>query len=159
MEAMLGDSVYEIVAYAIVGFSGAFLLLVVACCELELAINRRDEIALEELAMPDVRAALWYTVSGLFGLYALVMAVLLPDAGAFSYILSSIDLALSLGLLIYYLNKVKEPSPGYRVPPCGESGDRRADGVFHRTGYPYGDWIKTDNGGESLDPVFQKALS
>lgn len=115
MEAMLGDSVYEIVAYAIVGFSDAFLLLVVACCELELAINRRDEIALEELAMPDVRAALWYTVSGLFGLYALVMAVLLPDAGAFSYILSSIDLALSLGLLIYYLNKVKEPSPGYRT--------------------------------------------
>ncbi len=109
-ECMIGDSVYEIVTYSVIGFSDVFLLLVVNCCELELAVNRTDETALEQLVPMDVAAALWYAFSALFGLLCLILAVLLPNAQVLMFALGIINFSLSLGLLIYYLNKKKEPS-------------------------------------------------
>ena len=115
MEYMIGDSVYEIVTYAVVGFSDAFLLLVVACCELELAINRRNTTASEDLVLSDAKSAIWYVFSFLFGLQCLIMAVLLPNAKTFVFVLSVIEILISVGLLIYYLNKKKKSSPKLRI--------------------------------------------
>lgn len=117
-EYMLGDSVYEMVTYAVVGFSDAFLLLTVACCELELTVNRKDETTLEDAAPADVKAALWYAFSFLFGLLCLILAILLPNVKTFVFILSSIDVLLSLALLIYYLNKKKNPSRKIKICLC-----------------------------------------
>ena len=110
LSSMLGLTVFEMVTYIIVYASDAFLLLLVACCELELAMNRSDETRLEELVPSDVRSTLWYAVSFLFALFSLIMTILLPNTKAFMLVLSVIDSLLSIGFLIYYLNKKKEPS-------------------------------------------------
>ena len=118
MSCLLAYSVYEIGAYAAVYFSDALVLLVVACCELQLAMNRTDGTAMEELIPSDVKAALWYAFSFLFGLLCLSMSILVSNTKPFVYVLSNTDLLLSLALLIYYLNRKKEPSPGFRICLC-----------------------------------------
>ena len=115
MSYLFGYSVYEIITYGVVYLSDAFVFLTVACCELELAMNREDETALEELVPADVKAAIWYTFSFLFSLLCLSMSILLTNAKTFVVVLNNIDLILSLVLLIYYLNKKKKPSPKFRI--------------------------------------------
>ena len=115
VEYTLVESIYEIATYAVTGFSNAFLLLVVACCELELSINQKDETALKEAPPSDVKAVLWYAFSFLFALLCLIMTILLSNINALVFVLSIINLLLSLGLLIYYLNKKRKPSPKFRI--------------------------------------------
>ena len=115
MSSMLGLTVFEMVTYIIVYASDAFLLLVVACCELELAMNRSDETRLEELVPSDIRSTLWYAVSFLFALFSCSMIILLSNAKALILALSIIDVLISIGFLIYYLNKRKESSSKFRI--------------------------------------------
>ena len=113
--SMLGLSINVAVAYGVSYLADALVLLVVACCELELALNRKDETTTEDLVTSDIKASLWYLCSLLFALLCLNMALILPDTRVFAFILSFIDVLLSFGLLIYYLNRNKEPSPRLRT--------------------------------------------
>ena len=106
---------YQIIDYAIIYFSDAFLLLAVACCELELALSRKDETALEELNPLDVKLTLWYVSSFLFSLLCLVMIIILLGTETYMHALCMIDFILSLVLFIYYLNRKKKPSAKLRV--------------------------------------------
>ena len=112
---LFGYTTYQVIDYAIIYFGDAFLLLTVACCELELAMNRKDETVLEELNPIDVKATLWYASSFIFSLLCLVVTVLLSGNKTFVYALSVIDFILSLVLLIYYLNRKKKPSTKLRI--------------------------------------------
>lgn len=110
VSCILSFTLFEIVTYTVVFVSDASLLLVVACCELELAINRRDETALEKLVISDVKSTLWYAFSFLFSLFCMSMTIILPDSKSFVLVFGIIYTVLSLILLIYYLNRKKEPS-------------------------------------------------
>lgn len=110
MSSMIGLTVFEMITYIIVYASDAFLLLVVACCELQLAMNRNDETRLEEPVPSDIKATLWYAVSFLFSLFICCMNIILSNAKPLILILSIVDIIFSIGFLIYYLNKKKKPS-------------------------------------------------
>lgn len=112
---LIASSLFELVTYVVLCLSDALLLLIVACCEMQLAMNQIDRTALEELVLSDVKAVFWYAVSLLFSVLCLSMSVLLSNSKAFMYVLSSIDFLLSMGLLIYYLNKNKKSSPKLKI--------------------------------------------
>lgn len=112
---VFGFAAFEIVTYIAVYGSDASLLLMVACCELELAMNRKDETRLEELVPSDVKSTLWYAVSFLVALLVFSMSILLPNAKAFVFVLSLIDVLISSVLLIYFLNKKKKPSSKFKI--------------------------------------------
>lgn len=115
LSCLFSYTTYEVITYTIVYISDAFLLLVVACCELQLAINRRDETVLEELVLSDVKATLWYAVSFLFSIFCLCMIIMLRDTKSFLLVFCIIYALLSLTLLIYYLNRKKKPSLKLKV--------------------------------------------
>lgn len=103
-------SVFDLIITAIVYSADSTVLLVVACCELDLAVNRKDGVALEKANSKDIRFALWYTLSALFSVLFLSMLILMAGANPIIIGLSSVDLLVSLVVLFYYLNKRKDPS-------------------------------------------------
>lgn len=101
---------YQMVGYIIIYFSDAFLLLTVACCEFELAMNRNDKTTLEDLNLADIKMTLWYASSFIFSLFCICLSILSSSSNVISFVFSIFDALLSLSLLIYYLNKKKEAS-------------------------------------------------
>lgn len=112
---MLRLTVYETVAYAIVYFADALLLLVVACCELKLSMNINDDASFGELASSDVKATIWYAFSLLFSILCLSMAIILSNTKIIAYVFIILNLLFSSSLLIYYLNKKKKPSKKLKI--------------------------------------------
>lgn len=106
---------YEIIVYALVYLSDALLLLIVACCELEMATNRKDETVLEKPVFADIKAVIWYAFSFLFAVLCMSLYILWPEIKAFVLVLSNIDMIISLVLLLYYLNRKKKPSLGLGI--------------------------------------------
>ena len=103
-------SVLELILTAVSYSADSSLLLVVACCEFDLAVNRKDGVALEKANSKDILLALWYTLSALFSVLFLSIVILTAKTNPIMISLSSIDLLVSLVVLFYYLNKRKEPS-------------------------------------------------